>query len=70
MNRKLSVLLIYVTLSASYSIDYEVDIRADSACIVVNSYLQPDSMITVRLYANRLNGNRSGIIPLKGRTLC
>ncbi|MDR0348374.1 MAG: DUF4249 domain-containing protein [Tannerella sp.] len=66
MNHKLIALLIYVTLSASCSVDYDPDIRADSECIVVNSYLQPDSMITVRLYANRLNGNRSEVIPLEG----
>jgi hypothetical protein len=66
MNHKLIIILISGLLSASCTVDYEPDILADSDCIVVNSYLQPDSAITVRFYANRSDGNRSEVVPLEG----
>jgi hypothetical protein len=66
MNHKLIIILIAGLLSASCSVDYEPNIRADSECIVVNSYLQPDSAITIRFYANRSDGNHSEVVPLEG----
>jgi hypothetical protein len=66
MRHKFTVILISVVLSASCSVNYDPEIFAGSECIIVNAFLQPDSMITVHLYANRLTGNRSEVVRLQG----
>jgi hypothetical protein len=52
--------------SCTVDVDSEVDIKPESECIVVCACLQPDSLITIHLYANVIEGNRSKVIPLKG----
>ena len=52
--------------SCSVDIDSYVHIKPESECIVVISCLQPDSLITIRLYASVIEGNRSKVIPLEG----
>jgi hypothetical protein len=65
MNYKL-IILLSGALFASCIVDYDPVIKSDSECIVVNACLQPDSLITVRFYANRVNDGKSEIVRLQG----
>ena len=65
--KKVLLLLCCMLYCSSCSVDFDskVDIESESECIVVNACLQPDSLITIHLYANVIEGNRSKVIPLK-----
>jgi hypothetical protein len=66
MNNKRILLLIFSVFLYSCVIDYEPVIQPDSESIVVNAFLQPDSLIKVHLYANKLNNNKMEVVGLQG----
>ncbi len=51
---------------SSCSVDYDPEIKTVNECIIVNACLQPDSLITVRLYANMTEDGKSKVLPLNG----
>ncbi|MDR2969691.1 MAG: DUF4249 domain-containing protein [Tannerellaceae bacterium] len=52
--------------SCSLDFDSDANIRPESECVVISACLQPDSLITIRLYANVIDGNKSKVVPLDG----
>lgn len=58
--------LLHIILISSCTVDFNPRIEKESECLVINSLLQPDSVIIVRLHAAIIAGNGMEIVPLKG----
>lgn len=66
--KKVFLFLCCMLYGASCSVDFEseVQLEPESECIVISACLQPDSLITIRLYANIMDGHTSKVVPLDG----
>ncbi|MDR2920367.1 MAG: DUF4249 domain-containing protein [Tannerella sp.] len=63
--KKAAVYLCIIASISGCSVDFNPTIDKASECIVINSLLQPDSLITVRLYAAVVEDRGMKTIPLQ-----
>ena len=63
--KKLVTFLFFTVFILSCTVDFNPETGLENECVVIQSCLQPDSTVTVRLYASIAEGGKMKIIPLE-----
>jgi hypothetical protein len=67
--KRLVTALFFMVFIVSCSVDFNPEIRKEGECIVVQSCLQPDSTVTIRLFACIAEEEKMKIIPLENASV-